>query len=193
MKENEQLHIIIGKASEYGEKVHAAAGCKYGDNKEFPYTVHLNDVHDWVVKHREVFKFLVDQIHVEAAAFTHDTIEDAQQTYNNVKDATNTDIADITLNVTDVHAKNRMLRFLSTAPKILSDPRSYILKLCDLGANSSFGREAKNNMYRKYQKEWVGYKRYIFVSARYWYEDRLIVSEIDKLIANIDKVVGYIP
>lgn len=190
---DEHLHLVIGKAGVYAEKVHEAAGCRYGDKDEYPYTVHLNDVHSWVLKHKEVFKFLIDQIHVEAAAYTHDTIEDAQQTFNNVMDATNRDVARITLNVTDVHDENRMLRFLNTAPKILSDPRSYILKLCDLGANSSFGHEVKNSMYRKYQKEWVGYKRYIFVSARNWYADRLNVGEIDKLIAAIDKVVEYTP
>jgi len=111
---------IILKAREYARRVHTAARCKYGEDNE-PYGVHLDMVESWVEKHQNVLRKPEDRINTRAGAQTHDTIEDAQQSYNDVKNATNKDVADITLSVTDVHAENRMLRFLLTVPKTIKD------------------------------------------------------------------------
>lgn len=182
---------VIEKAKEYAIRVHNAAGCTYGDDDE-GYETHLYMVEDWVSAHQEVFILADDRMNTRAAAFAHDVIEDAQQTYNDVKDATSKPVADITLAVTDVHETNRMLRFLSTIPKILKDHRALVLKVCDIGANSSYGKGRKNGMYKKYQKEWE-YKRYIFVTASRWYAPILNLKEFDKLIEDVDKAVGYTP
>ena len=182
----------VTKAKKYGEFVHDKAGCTYGDDNE-SYVVHLDGVRDWVLKFPSVLKFNEDFKNILAAAYTHDTIEDAQQTYNNVKEATSKDIADITLAVTDVHAETRMLRFLLTAPKIIKDPRALVLKVCDIGSNCSYGKGVKNGMYRKYQKEWAGYKRYVFVIASRQHPDDINFNEFDRLIAEVDKAMGYKP
>lgn len=182
---------IVQGAKNYGQRVHDAAGCTYGDDNE-GYIVHLDAVHEWVAMHKNVFKFDNDWWHTRAASYTHDTIEDAQQTFNNVKEATNKDIATITLAVTDVAAETRMLRFLLTVPKIIKDYRALVLKVCDIAANGSYGKGQKNSMYRKYQKEWVGYKRYIFVTASRQYEHELNLFEFDKLIAEVDKAMEII-
>lgn len=186
---NESIILI---AREYAKTVHNAAHCKYGENDQ-PYIVHLNAVFEWVCDHEKCFKQHKDSVYTGAAAFTHDTIEDAQQTYNDVKKATNKQVADITLAVTDVHAENRMLRFLNTVPKTIRDHRALVLKVCDIGANSSYGKRFKNSMYKKYQKEWAGYKRNIFVTAGRWYENELNLDEFNKLIKAVDDVLGYIP
>lgn len=183
---------IILKAREYAKTVHNAARCKYGENDE-PYIVHLNAVFEWVCDYEECFKKYKDSIYTSAAAYTHDTLEDAQQTYNDVKKETSKEVADITLAVTDVHAENRMLRFLLTVPKIIRDHRALVLKICDIGANASYGKGVKNSMYKKYQKEWIEYKREIFISASRWYSNELNLVEFDKLIARVDEVVEYTP
>lgn len=181
---------LIQKAKDYAERVHTAARCKYGEDNE-PYMVHLNAVHQWTCKHSNVFTNPIDRENTCAAAFTHDTVEDAQQSYNDVKQATSKEVADITLAVTDVHAENRMLRFLSTAPKTIRDHRALVLKICDIAANSSYGKGVKNSMYKKYKKEWAGYKRAIFVTASKWYQKELNIIEFDKLIADVDEILEF--
>jgi (p)ppGpp synthase/HD superfamily hydrolase len=181
---------LIEKAKEYAERVHTAARCKYGEDNE-PYMVHLDAVCKWVLDNPSVLRFSDDFENTCAAAYTHDTIEDAQQTYNDVKKATSDDVADITLAVTDVHAENRMLRFLSTIPKTVKDYRALVLKVCDIGANSSYGKNVKNSMYKKYQKEWIGYKRAIFIAASRWYPNELNLVEFDNLIAKVDEILEY--
>jgi (p)ppGpp synthase/HD superfamily hydrolase len=181
---------LIQKAKDYAERVHTAARCKYGEDNE-PYMVHLNAVYGWTCEHSKVFTNPIDHENTCAAAYTHDTIEDAQQTYNDVKGATSVEVADITLAVTDVHAENRMLRFLSTIPKTVKDYRALVLKVCDIGANSYYGKDVKNSMYKKYQKEWIGYKRAIFIAASRWYPHELNLVEFDKLITAVDEVLEF--
>lgn len=181
---------LVFKARDYAVRVHTAARCKYGEDNE-PYVFHLSAVYEWVCDNAECFQEYKDFLHTRAAAFTHDTIEDAQQTYDDVKKATSEEVADITLAVTDVHAENRMLRFLNTAPKTVKDYRALVLKICDIGANSSYSKGVKSSMYEKYQKEWAGYKRAVFVAASKWYPNELNLDEFDKLIAKVDEVLEY--
>lgn len=181
---------VTVRARIFAAEVHDAAGCTYGDDDE-RYTVHLDSVFEWVYEHRHVFHSHIDIMNTLAAAYTHDVIEDAQQTYNNVEKATSKEVADITLAVTDVPAENRMLRFLLTVPKIIKDYRALVLKVCDIGGNSSYGKGQRNGMYRKYQKEWVGYKRYILVTASKQYADVLDLKEFDKLINEVDNILEH--
>jgi len=181
---------IVQAARNYGQRVHDAAGCTYGDEKE-SYIVHLDDVHNVLEEFQEVFMYENDRWNTRAAAYTHDTIEDAQQTFNNVKDATNVEVAKITLAVTDVPEENRLLRHLMTLPKTVKDYRALILKLCDLKANSGRGQQSKNSMYRKYQKEWTGYKRYILTTAISRYPNEINKKVFDELIYAVDLSHGY--
>ena len=179
----------MSKVIEYAKAAHDAAGCTYGKDNE-PYVKHLDMVHRWVLMHPRVLKLDDDFNNVCMAAFTHDLIEDAQQTYNDVKKVTNKDVADITLAVTDVHEKNRMLRFLATASKTLNDHRALVLKLCDIGANSSYGKMQQSSMYKKYQNEWK-YKRFIFINAAKWYSNKINLNNFAELIKDIDDVMDY--
>ena len=85
----------------------------------------------------------------------------------------------------------RKIECLLTAPKIVKDYRALVLKVCDIGSNSSYGKGKKNGMYYKYKKEWAGYKRYILVTASRQYADVLDLNEFDKLIADVDKVLEW--
>ena len=183
------MELVI-KAKNYAEKVHNDAGCTYGEHDE-SYVVHLDAVRDWILKFPSVLRFDDDYANTLAAAYTHDVIEDAQQTYNDVKDKTTKEVADITLAVTDIQAETRMLRFLLTVPKIVRDHRALVLKVCDIGANAGYGSGVKNSMYRKYQKEWAAYKRGIFIAASKQYEKEINLDRFDELIEEVDKTMGY--
>ena len=180
---------IVQAAREYGMRVHNAAGCTYGDDNE-GYIIHLDAVHNLVEEHQDVFLFDSDKWYTRAAAYTHDTIEDAQQTFNDVMVATNFDVATITLAVTDVPEMNRLLRHMMTLPKTIKDYRAIILKMCDLTANSGYGKGVKNGMYKKYQEEYV-YKRYIFQKAVKWYDGELDLKRVANLFFAMDRAHGF--
>jgi (p)ppGpp synthase/HD superfamily hydrolase len=177
----------IGEAArEFAVRVHNQAGCTYGDDDQL-YEVHVDMVAAKVLKFKKVFKYESDSIITHAAAYTHDTIEDAQQTFNDVREATSIHVAKVTLAVTDVQEENRLLRFLSTVPKILKDHRALVLKVCDVAANSEYGLGQKNSMHLKYKKEWV-YKRPIFLAAANWYPLALDHEEFHKMILHVDEL-----
>jgi (p)ppGpp synthase/HD superfamily hydrolase len=122
----------------YAMRCYNEANCNYGGRN---YYLHITMVLDNVKKHQMIFKNPQDALYTMGAAHTHDLMEDARQTYNNICDVCGTDIADITLKVTDVDAENRMMKHLLTMGKTVRDPRAIILKMCDILANTTFSKE----------------------------------------------------
>lgn len=175
---------LVDTAREYAMLKHNAAGCEYDGGN---YVVHLDMVANMVEEFKGVFKNNIDYINTFAAAFCHDLIEDAQQSYNDVVVATNNHVGDITLAVTDVHAKNRLLRFLNTIPKTLEDHRALVLKLCDIASNSSYSKEHGSSMYLKYKKEWE-FKKHIFSNAFQWHQNKLNHGRFVELINYINEI-----
>jgi len=184
-----EIKEIISNVRDYAKKCHENAGCTYGNNNE-NYVVHLDNVANNLKKYKNVFINWKDYLNSLAASYAHDLQEDAQQTYNDVKKATNKETADIVLAVTDVPAESRLLRHMLTLPKTIKDHRAIILKLCDLAANASYGKDVKNSMYKKYKKEWVGYKRYILVEGLKLHENKLNQAVLSQLIKYVDEAHG---
>lgn len=156
---------IILKAEKYAKERHKKMNQKYGHH---PYSYHLDLVAELFDKYKQVLVNPTDRINTHAACYCHDLIEDAQQTYNDVFKETNRDIADIVFAVTDVPAKNRLLRSLNTLPKTIQDYRAIILKICDISVNAEFSKNNSGGMFKKYQEE-AQYKKYIFQKALKWY------------------------
>lgn len=180
----------INIAKEYAQRVHDAAGCTYGDDNE-NYMVHLEAVANYIRENKKVFVDSYDYFNVVAAAYCHDVIEDAQQSYNDVKETISKPVADITLLVTDIPAENRLLRFINTVPKIVSDHRSLVLKVADIYANSNYGKGQKNGMYKKYREEWVLYKRGILTgAAKRFYLSDINKTHFDKMIWGVDELLA---
>lgn len=169
---------LIEKAEKYGKKCHSDLNQKYG--KSLPYSYHLDKVAEMFEKHKYVIIDEHARQHTLAAAYLHDCIEDAQQSYNNIVEATNKEVADIVFAVTDVPEKNRLLRTLSTLPKTIKDYRAIILKICDICANTNFSRETNSSMLKKYRDE-AEFKRPIFTQALRWYKTEIDQYEIIKL------------
>lgn len=92
----------IDKIAHYAQKCYNDANCEYGDNEN--YFIHINMVVNAVKAYRNVFKDGFDFIDTLGAAYCHDLMEDAKQTYNNICTITGSAIADVVLAVTDVPA-----------------------------------------------------------------------------------------
>lgn len=177
---------LIKKAKDYAQICHDNAGCTYGEHHN-NYMMHLEDVANIVKRFKNIFKSDIDYINTLAASYAHDTIEDAQQTFNNVKHATNEEVAKIVLAVTDVPAENRLMRHLLTMGKTVKDHRAIILKLCDMYANASYSKLHKSSMFNKYLMEYE-YRKPIFKEALSWYKNLINQESLDILWIQLDDI-----
>jgi (p)ppGpp synthase/HD superfamily hydrolase len=183
-KTKDMVTLDINKIMEFARQAHRAANCSY-DGQD--YGLHLGLVEDAVDMHNHVFKTRDDYIITRAAASYHDAIEDAKLSYNDIRNATNEDVADVVLAVTDVHEKNRLMRHLMTMGKTVKNYRAIVLKLCDIKANAGFSKKTGSSMYRKYVEEYA-YRKPIFKKALMWYTPYLNIDELDKLWAELDDI-----
>jgi (p)ppGpp synthase/HD superfamily hydrolase len=145
----------VSSFREFAKKAYDDANCSYdGQN----YFAHVDMVALNVINHMGIFRNTEDANHTLAAAYGHDLIEDAKVSYNNIMEASNKDVADIILAVTDVNEANRLLRHLNTMGKTVKDYRAIILKLCDILANATYSKEHGSSMHEKYVEEYL-YRR----------------------------------
>lgn len=138
------MHEQIKKAREFALKAHTTQ--TYGTI--YPYFKHLEDVYNTLIK------FGFDEsgdLDILTASFLHDSIEDANVSYSDLKKAFDGNIAEIVYCMTDEMGRNRKERKEKTYPKIRSNAKSLILKVADRIANVEFSSTQDSghiNMYR---------------------------------------------
>lgn len=147
----------------------------YGNN--LPYVYHLIMAYH-IGEHYKYLLPIEYQNDSLAATLLHDSIEDAGITYNDVKNATNENIANIVYDVTNELGKNRKERNLKTYPKIKNNPLAKFVKLCDRIANASYSTLCQSTMLDAYKKEYPKFKQKLYVIEEY--ED--MWKELDKLL-----------
>lgn len=132
-------------------RCHAAANHIYGDH--LPYSYHLQMAATFAKKYLDIIPE-EDRVAVISAAWCHDTIEDARQTYNDVKKVIGEKAADIVYAVTNEKGKTREER---ANDKYYNEmklvPNAVFVKLCDRLANATYSRETNSSMINKYRKE----------------------------------------
>jgi len=117
------------------------------------YVFHLQMTVDAAIKYIYLIP-VEDRSNVLAGCWVHDIIEDARETYNNVKKATNEIVANYAYAVTNEKGKTRKER----ANKkyyigIKNYKHSSYIKLADRIANVTFSVESKSSQFSMYQKE----------------------------------------
>jgi (p)ppGpp synthase/HD superfamily hydrolase len=118
-----------------------------------PYVLHLSMVVHYAMKYIHLVKES-DRDDVIAACWLHDTIEDCRLTYNDVKSATNQNIADIVYALTNEKGKNRAERGSEKYYEgIRNTPNAVFVKLCDRLANIKYSKYSKSKMHEMYAKE----------------------------------------
>jgi len=103
------------------------------------------------------FRHLIGEYDVQnilAAIWCHDLIEDARQTYNDVKTNTNEFVAEIVYAVTNEKGKNRKERQNKKYYNgIRETPGATFVKLCDRISNIENSVNTKSRMLEVYRKE----------------------------------------
>lgn len=145
---------IIEKARQYAISCHDETNHKY-DGK--PYYFHLRMVYN----EAEKYISLVDERDRDnflAAAWVHDVIEDCRQTYNDVLNATNKEVAELAYALTNEKGKNRAERAnYKYYEGIKKCKHAVLLKICDRIANFRYSIEAKSSMAEMYAKENISF------------------------------------
>ena len=173
--------------SEFARLAHDAANCTY-DGKN--YYTHVEMVEDTMDFYETVFLIYDDYIVGRAGCSGHDLIEDAQLSFNDVKDASSKRIARVVLAVTDVHEENRLLRHLFTMGKTVKDYIAIIVKMCDMRANGKYSKDNGSSMYKKYVEEYK-YRRPIFKKALKWYSEYLDQEILNDFWVELDEIHGW--
>ena len=145
------MHEQIRLAREFSLKAHT--GHIYGNI--YPYYKHLEDVYNVLIR----FGFN-EQKHLKllVAAFLHDTIEDTNTSYSDLKKAFGEEIAEIVFCMSDELGRNRKEKKAKTYPKIRSNPDSVILKVADRIANAEFSVSEKSPQSEMYRKEYSDFE-----------------------------------
>lgn len=138
---------MIEKARKYAIYCHNSTNHKYDNN---PYSVHLQMVFDTAIK----FIHLIPkeyQNNVLSACWVHDVIEDCRQTYNDVKNNTNTQIADLAYALTTEKGKTRKERANDKYYiGIIQTPYATFIKICDRIANYEYSKQTNSKMSKMY-------------------------------------------
>ncbi|WP_298427416.1 phosphohydrolase [uncultured Kordia sp.] len=141
---------IHEKARVYASEKHRDANHMYD---QYPYEFHLQ----MVVNAANQFLYLIPeeaQQNVLAGCWVHDVIEDARETYNDVKKALNEDIAELAYALTNDKGKTRSERAGDKYYEgIRNTPYAIFIKLCDRIANVTHSKNTSSRMLAVYRKE----------------------------------------
>lgn len=168
--------------SDFARAAHDAANCTY-DGKN--YYTHVEMVEAGIDKYETIFLIHKDYMIARPAASGHDLIEDAQLTFNDIKEKSDVRIARVILAVTDVHEENRLMRHLATMGKTVKDYIAIIVKMADMRANGLYSKTHGSSMYKKYVAEYE-YRKPIFKMALKWYAEYLDKETLDEFWKELD-------
>lgn len=146
-------------------------------SKILPYSFHLDSVRKFALEFINLIPFEYE-FDILVACQGHDLIEDARMTYNDVVILTNKFTADIIYSCTELRGRTRSERHGEEYIDGLKDNKyGLFVKLCDLMANISFSLATNSKMYYKYQKEFVHFKKELYLD-----EYKPMFDFIDKLL-----------
>lgn len=137
-------------------------------------TNHTRDDHSYFTLHLfptymygEKYKHLLGApMHVPALSgcFVHDAIEDARQTYNDVKEVCGRDVAEIARALSnDIRGRVRKERADdSYYTGIIGTPGARFVKLCDRLSNIAYSKAKGGRMLKMYEQEHMQFSDYLF-------------------------------
>ncbi len=172
---------LAERARHFFISAHNMANQRY-DGK--PYSFHLGKV----VDEFNTFKHLIpeaDHGQVEAELWGHDGLEDARLTYNDVKEAFGSHLADGVYSMTEDKGKNRKQRLGDHYyDGLAKDEYGEFKKLCDRLANVRNSVETGHSMGGGYRKELNNFEKRLN-THRDAYEE--MWDELKQLIGNVKK------
>lgn len=142
---------LVEKTKAYALLCHSETNHLYDGQ---PYAVHLQMVYDYACKFSYLLPNVAAVTRVLAAAWTHDTIEDCRQSYNDVKAVCGLEIAEITFALTNEKGRTRKEMANEAYYRgIRETPYAGYVKLCDRLANVQYAKGKGHRMIAAYRNE----------------------------------------
>lgn len=123
----------------------------------YPYIYHIKKV-------VEIAEELGYDENIIIACCLHDTLEDSDLSYNDIKKAFGEEVAEIVYAVTDELGRNRKERKEKTYPKIRANWKAVVVKICDRIANIKQSIEYNDKMLSCYKDEHENFCRNLMSS-----------------------------
>lgn len=178
MKIDPFMGELVSKAKKYAIKCHKSVNQKY-DGKS--YSVHLKMAYKFGCKFAYLLPVNANISLVLASLWVHDVIEDARQTYNDVKAVLGIEVADIAYALTNDKGKTRAERAGNKYYKGINAVEfADFAKLCDRLANISYSVKKGSDMAKKYKQESVHFKEKLYSEK---YKD--MFDEMDEILKNV--------
>ena len=165
---------LVGQAMRYALNCHEHTNHRYAGRA---YATHLKMVYDYGRKYVHLLP-VASRSSVLAACWTHDTIEDCRQSYNDVKAACGHEVAEITYALTTEKGRNRSERANSRYYEgIRATPFAAFVKVCDRLANVGFSTHHSTRMLSTYRGEQAAFRQEL------WAEDyRAMFEELENTL-----------
>jgi len=141
----------------------------------YPYGYHIRQV----VKIAEELGY--DESIIVASAL-HDTLEDTELSYSDLKKAFGEEVAEIVYCVTDELGRNRKERKAKTYPKIQSNWKATVVKICDRIANMQQSKEYNKRLYDMYKNEHEDFCRNLTCKDHPYSETNKAWEKLNKLV-----------
>ncbi len=141
----------------------------------YPYGYHIRQV----VKIAEELGY--DESIIVASAL-HDTLEDTELSYNDLKKAFGEEVAEIVYCVTDELGRNRKERKAKTYPKIQGNWKATIVKICDRIANMQQSKDYNQKLFDMYKKEHEDFCRSLMCKDHPHLETNKAWQRLNKLV-----------
>jgi len=143
-----------------------AISCHEDTNHKYdgkPYKLHL----EMVANTAKQFSYLIPPEDLEIviqACWCHDLIEDCRKTYNDVKETSGVNVAEIVYAVTNEKGKNRKERANAKYYKGIRDCKyATFVKICDRIANIKYSVSTNSKMADAYRNEAINFKAVLFL------------------------------
>ncbi|WAS90212.1 hypothetical protein [Nannocystis punicea] len=153
------LHPLVQAAQSYATRAHAETNHLYDGR---PYASHLSMVVDRAVE----FLHLLDDADrpiALAGAWVHDSIEDARQTYNDVKKATSEAVAEVAFALTNEKGRTRKERANERYYEgIRAHEVATFVKICDRLANAGHSARTQSRMLDVYRREQADFRAALY-------------------------------
>lgn len=131
-----------------------------------PYVFHLVGVNSILLRFcKELSVNTYELETLMMATYLHDVLEDTDVKYKQIYNEFGLEVAEVVYRVTDELGRNREERHIKTYPKIKECRLASIIKLCDRIANVEYSKETNSTMFRKYLREYEGFKQGIYVEG----------------------------
>ena len=114
------------------------------------------DIYPYMYHIKQVVKIAEELGYDESiiiGAILHDALEDTPLSYNDIKKAFGKEVAEIVYCVTDELGRDRKEKKAKTYPKIRSNWKATVVKICDRIANLTQSKKYNKELYEMYKNE----------------------------------------